>query len=242
MAAPTQAITYGDKDGTGYPNVGAMLVNIEGKERQYCSGTLISPTVFLTAAHCTASVESRGISEVFVSFDSELRGDSKRIVGRMHTNPGFNRSQSDPGDIAVITFTEPVDGITPAKLPKAGQFDKLADKNGLKGQEFIAVGYGALERQTGGGQPTFGADNFRRVAVSTFDALNSAWLRLSQNPATGDAGTCYGDSGGPNFLGRTNTIASITVTGDAVCRAMNVTLRLDTSTARDFLKKHVTLH
>jgi hypothetical protein len=79
------------------------------------------------------------------------------------------------------------------------------------------------------------------VTTSSFNAINQASLRLSQNPATNDGGTCFGDSGGPNFLGKSDTIAAITMTGDAVCQATNVTYRLDTSSARTFLKSFVTL-
>ena len=61
------------------------------------------------------------------------------------------------------------------------------------------------------------------------------------NPAKDDGGTCYGDSGGPNFLGDTNIIAAITITGDAVCRSTNVVYRLDTESARAFLGQYVTL-
>jgi hypothetical protein len=65
------------------------------------------------------------------------------------------------------------------------------------------------------------------------------------NPAKGDAGTCYGDSGGPNFLGagagETSIVAATTITGDSMCRATNVTYRLDTASARSFLKTYVTL-
>jgi hypothetical protein len=61
------------------------------------------------------------------------------------------------------------------------------------------------------------------------------------NPAKGDGGTCYGDSGGPNFLGTTDILAATTITGDSVCRATNVTYRLDTAPARAFLGQLVTL-
>jgi hypothetical protein len=61
------------------------------------------------------------------------------------------------------------------------------------------------------------------------------------NPATGNGGTCYGDSGGPNFLGDTDVIAAITITGDSVCRSTNVVYRLDTESARAFLRQYVTL-
>ncbi len=63
------------------------------------------------------------------------------------------------------------------------------------------------------------------------------------NPSTGSGGTCYGDSGGPHFLGGpdSNLIVSITVTGDAPCRATDVTYRLDTESARAFLDDFVDL-
>ena len=61
------------------------------------------------------------------------------------------------------------------------------------------------------------------------------------NPSTGSGGTCYGDSGGPHFLGGTssNLIVSVTVTGDSVCKATDKTYRLDTATARGFLDDFV---
>jgi hypothetical protein len=79
------------------------------------------------------------------------------------------------------------------------------------------------------------------VATGTLNATNKTWLRISMNPATGNGGTCYGDSGGPNFLGTTDIIAAITITGDAVCRSTNVVYRLDTESARAFLGQYVTL-
>jgi hypothetical protein len=70
-------------------------------------------------------------------------------------------------------------------------------------------------------------------------------MTLSMNDATGDGGTCYGDSGGPHFLGasesETDIVASITVTGDAVCKATDKTYRMDTDSARDFLGTFVDL-
>ncbi len=56
------------------------------------------------------------------------------------------------------------------------------------------------------------------------------------NPSTGSGGTCYGDSGGPHFLGSTNLVVSITVTGDRFCRSSDVTYRTDTASARAFLE------
>jgi hypothetical protein len=80
-------------------------------------------------------------------------------------------------------------------------------------------------------------------AFSGFNALNGGYLRLSQNPSTGNGGTCFGDSGGPNFLNYNGKriLAAITITGDSVCRSTNVTYRLDIESARRFLAPYVTL-
>ena len=92
---------------------------------------------------------------------------------------------------------------------------------------------------------TFHYADVRYVATGGLDALNPSWLRISMNAALGNGGTCYGDSGGPNFLGagasETNTVAGTTITGDYVCRATNVDYRLDTPSARAFLGQFVKL-
>jgi hypothetical protein len=74
-------------------------------------------------------------------------------------------------------------------------------------------------------------------AFSSFNSLNRGYIRLSQNPSTGNGGTCFGDSGGPNFLAVNSQqiLAAITITGDTVCRSTNVDYRLDTASAQAFL-------
>ncbi|WP_044640712.1 S1 family peptidase [Risungbinella massiliensis] len=244
---PAYAITNGQLDGDQHPNVGALIVESEtGVKEHICTGTLISPTVFLTASHCTDFLPPDEV--VYVSFDTQVDPVTSSTTlhsGRAVTNPNYNQRQSDPGDIAVVQLDKPVKGIQPAKLPKAGLFDELASKGGLNSQKFTAVGYGVHEAEQQPGGPVHPYDGARWTSVSEFNALNKSWLRLSQNASTGDGGTCYGDSGGPNFLGtgsqETDIIAGITVTGDAQCRSTNVIYRLDTPQARDFLDEFVTL-
>ena len=77
--------------------------------------------------------------------------------------------------------------------------------------------------------------------TQSFNTLTKSWLKLNMNPSTGSGGTCYGDSGGPHFLGDTDLVVSITVTGDTACRATDVTYRTDTASARAFLDDFVTL-
>ncbi|HEX6292283.1 MAG TPA: trypsin-like serine protease [Herpetosiphonaceae bacterium] len=242
--APAKAITYGELDGDRHPNVGAMVAEwrAPGQKDLFCSGTLISPTVFVTAAHCTAYLQSRGINHVWVMFDAHFDPATSTFHhGVMHTNPAYSQRQDDTGDIAVIVLDRAIRNITPARLPTANLLDQMAVQNGLKDQTFTAVGYGVLEPTRADGQPVFTDNDDRRVATSRFDALNPTFLRLSQNDATGDGGTCYGDSGGPNFLGTTDILAAVTTTGDSQCWATNVDYRTDTASARAFLGNYVTL-
>jgi len=238
------AITYGEPDGGAHPNVGVLVFELDGEKFGICSGTLIDSDVFLTAGHCTSFLQSLGITVVWVSFDTEFDAETSALhQGTYVTHPDFGHDFARFNDLAVVLLDEEVD-ITPASLPALGLFDQMGPR-GLKGQQFTAVGYGSTEPSIGGGPPTFSGFGVRRVATSTFRALNKNWLRLSQNNATGDSGTCFGDSGGPNFLGagsdETDTIAAITSTGDAMCIATNVVYRLDTQSAQDFLDGYVLL-
>lgn len=254
LAGPAPAITNGELDGDAHPNVGAIVVDFRGRGLElFCSGTLIDPRVFLTASHCTTYLEGRGISRVFVSFDAELEEPvdpgADLHPGTMHSHPDFSFSgpggMADPHDIAVVVLDRPAEGIQPARLPSAGQLAEAARKHELKGERFTVVGYGVHEAVYGGGPPSFPFDGDRWRAIASFRSLHGSWLHLSQNPATGDGGACYGDSGGPNFLGagagETDVIAGITVTGDIQCRATNVAYRLDTPSARAFLDRFVAL-
>jgi V8-like Glu-specific endopeptidase len=233
-AATATAITGGGPDGNGHPEVGMLLAPHAFSDGTWeeCSGTLISPTVFLTAEHC-----DEGLSQVRVSFASQyVDGKSTTYTGTWHGNPLYNQSQNDPHDVAVVVFDKPVKGITPARLPSAGQLDSLS-----VGDPIVSVGYGAQSVTMGAGGATFHYADIRYVATGSVNAINPAWIRASMNPATGDGGTCYGDSGGPNFLGDTDIVAGTTITGDFVCRATNVDYRLDTPSARAFLGQFVAL-
>jgi secreted trypsin-like serine protease len=242
---PAEAITFGRFDRNRHPNVGTVVAEFEeGTFSNFCSGTLIAPRVFLTAAHCLVFLPDEGIgrNEVYVSFDPTFDQDSPLVRGTWFAHPRYGGGFSNLNDLGVIVLNREVDR-TPATLPSAGLLDRLQATHELRDATFTAVGYGLTRTSKTGGPHGLAENSKRRFALQSFNALNKNWLRLSMNPATGDGGTCYGDSGGPHFLGgvASNLIVSITVTGDVWCRATDTTYRIDTPSARAFLDDFVTL-
>jgi V8-like Glu-specific endopeptidase len=238
IAAPASAITNGAPDGNRHPEVGALLAQQAYSDGTWaeCTGTLISPTVFLTAAHC-----DEGVSQVNVTFDSSYTyPKGATLSGTWHADPAYSPSQSDPHDIAVVVLDKAVKGIAPAGLPAAGSLSSLPAN-----QQFTSAGYGAQAVNNGPGGKTYTYTDVRFFSVGTLNSITSSWLRISQNASTGNGGTCYGDSGGPNFLGagaqETRVVAATTITGDTACRSTNVDYRLDTPSARSFLAGYVAL-
>ena len=233
----TSAITYGFVDSNNqFRNTGAFIVrSTNGENFPICSGTLITPNVFLTAAHCTLFYTQELAPEgdvAYVSLDQSipfgsLTSNKTQLLRVAHvvTNPNYNQSQSDSGDIGVLILERNVSGVTPATLPACGLLDQLVAQNGLKTATFTNAGYGLQNRVVGGGIPFFQDLNPipRMFSFSSFNSLNG--------------GTCFGDSGGPNFLtvNGKQLIVAITITGDSVCRSTNVDYRLDTASAQGFL-------
>jgi len=209
---------------------------------------MITSNVFLTASHCT-DFFTRDLAPdgwvAYVSLDGsipfgDLTSSKTQLLAVSHvvTNPNYNQSQSDSGDIGALILERSA-RVTPATLPTCGLLDQLVAQNGLKTATFTNVGYGVQNRVVSGGVPFFQDINPvpRMFSFSSFNSLNGGYLRLSQNPSTGNGGTCFGDSGGPNFmtLNGQQLIVAITITGDSVCRSTNVDYRVDTLSAQGFL-------
>jgi secreted trypsin-like serine protease len=233
FATPSPAIVDGQEDGNLHPNVGMLIARFDGGYDWFCSGTLISRRVFLTAAHCIVALEEEDIGrhEVWVSFARSFHDDIRLHRGTYHRDPDYGTSRSDPHDIAVVVLDRAIRAIEPATLPEAG----FLERTDLSSETFTTVGYG-IERthgDPGGGE--------RRYALQSARRLDGSWLKLAMNSDSG--GTCYGDSGGPHFLGgkRSNLIVSITVTGDPNCRSTDLTYRLDIASTRSFLSEFVDL-
>lgn len=121
LAFPALAITYGQPDGNLHPEVGALVGHFTSGTFPYCSGTLIAPNVFLTAAHCNL-----GTSRVFVTFDSAFSSKSKLLSGTYYADPRYNQAQDDPHDIAVVVLDNAVKNVTPARLPAQARLTRSA--------------------------------------------------------------------------------------------------------------------
>jgi hypothetical protein len=226
LLVPTSAgaVTNGELDGNGHSNVGALVADLPGSGLTVlCSGTLVAPTVFLTAGHCTAGLTT----PVYVTFDPTLdRASWTLIPGRPETAPGFGHDRSDPRDLGVVLLDHAPVRIAPAQLALADSGDSLS------GGTVTNVGYGYYERQTGAGEPRFLYDGARRTSTSTVKSVTPSLIRTG-------SGVCYGDSGGPRFAG--NVLVAVTSSGDAACAGMSTGYRIDTPAARSFLARFIAL-
>jgi len=240
-------IVNGTFTGSSFGNVGALLVDFNGNGRvdgddEDCTGSLISPTVFLTAAHCVEFLAPS--TQLYVSFEPRLYPAPKTYIAATSWtyDPQYGHDQANLHDLAVVILPKgSTKGVTPLKLPPAGYLDRLAAQNGLKNTLFVNVGYGVSASRTG--QPSFGYDGTRQMSKSPFMGLQPYWLGLLINSnATGEGGDCYGDSGGPKFIdGHPDMVVATVTTGDYNCRATTWDYRLDTQSAREFLDRFVTL-
>jgi len=220
VAAPAFAITGGVIDGTAHPAAGLLLADRGHGPEPDCSGALVSPTVFVTAAHCTADLTS---SRVWVSFDPRYSaGSSALLTGTAHTDPQWGVVKNDSHDLAVVVLDNPARGVVPYALPTASVLETAA----VSSQTFTNVGYGYYDR-------TFTFDGYRRWSASSFTNVMTTELRLADKPG----GVCFGDSGGPRLLG--NVVVAVTSTGNKNCTGQSISYRLDTPGARAFLSAFV---
>ncbi len=235
-AVPAQAITYGQPD-TAHPFVGAIVVQADaGWTSEFCSGTLIAPKVFLTAGHCTIALWDyvSHASQVHISFGPNVLDPATwHGVAEWITNPSYWWGpMSDPHDVGVLILTDSVIGLGYGHLvPAAGFLTDLWMQGKLVPMvtKFLNVGYGTDQNQ---------ADtNVREYSWSAFKNLHAAWIYMSQNVHTGNAGTCYGDSGGPTFWvdGATEYVVAVTSWGDAQCKSTNNNYRVDTGESLAFI-------
>jgi secreted trypsin-like serine protease len=235
-------ITYGELDGNAHPAVVLVLMDVGGQPAFRCSGTLIAPKLVLTAGHCAGEPGEFSGMRIFTESDVENGNNNYPFAGpntveaaSWQAHPLYTNSAFFRHDVGVIQLTKAV------KL-SAGQYGTLPAVNQLDALQpgaatlFTAVGYGLQKIN-----PVFiQADLIRMSAephliqINTVGFTGDFSLLLSNNASTG--GTCFGDSGGPNYLGSSNVIAGVTSFGlNGTCGGTGGVFRLDRQNVLDFV-------
>jgi len=256
-ALPAAAITGGEPDGENHPNVGLILF-YDPTGRYRCSATLISPTVLVTAAHCTDGT----VGKTLVTFNSVIAEnppsgfpvaanpatgytaaeitDAGFLSGTAATHPEYSNftDLNNWNDVGVIVLDEPVAGIDPATLAPLNYLDGFSGST-LNKTTFELVGYGTEVRKPDSGpqkpQP-MSYPLIRRYTTGPGQKLTEQILQLNGNPndTRGGGGTCFGDSGGPVFLN--GYIVAVTSYGYTEnCRYLGGYQRIDVTVTRDWV-------
>lgn len=269
IAGPANAITWGEPDAGEHPHVGTLLFVQNGVGFFSCTGTMISPVVMLTAGHCVGGADENGVIQknqlTVVRFDDDaLAGidDFRDENGSADLGAWFARDWipattvephpmwndyaefPDTYDIGVVILSRPYVPTDAEGNPVFGTLPELGFLETLKGrdkQDFTAVGYGQQ-----GTLPPFAQNDYEKYkgsirlleAKSYLVNKGDSSARFSNNPGIG-GGTCYGDSGGPNFFKDTTTVVAVTSFGWAKngnCVGNDFNFRTDIMPALNFLQ------
>jgi hypothetical protein len=250
VAVPaSQAVTDGELDGNGHPYVGLMVAQTAGGAPLWrCSGTLVSAELFVTAGHCTESPAAH--IEIWFAADVEsgipgngypFNGD---VGGTPFTHPDYDPNAFFIRDLGVVELDAPMVMSTYGALPGLDSLDALKTQRGRQDVTFTAVGYGLQESFPDAASWKENNVRVRMVAHPKLNQINGGIvgdfsLLLSNNTHTG--GTCFGDSGGPNFYpANSNVIAGVTSFGlNGNCAGTGGVFRLDRSWSLDFINDHL---
>jgi hypothetical protein len=249
--SPAAAITDGELDGDRHPYVGLMVAqDAEGNPLWRCSGTLLSSTLFLTAGHCTESpavhVEIWFAADVESGVPANGYPNDGDVGGTPHTHPSYNPDAFYLYDLGVVVLSKPMKMNRYGSLPQQDVLDIMASRRGSQDLSFTAVGYGLQESFPD--QASFLANNqrIRMLANPQLVQINTGFtgdgsLLLSNNAHTG--GTCFGDSGGPNFIGNTTVVGGVTSFGlNGTCAGTGGVYRVDRADDLDWLHETFASH
>jgi secreted trypsin-like serine protease len=255
LTIPAAAVTDGEVDGNRHPNVVLLIMDIGGEPAYRCSGTMIAPTVLLTAGHCTSDYPDEPYSGMRVFYESDVQngnntypyagGPNSIEAVEWYAHPLFETAPFFVHDVGVVILSAPVPGVTVfGTLPSVNQLDAYKTQRGLNKLTFTSVGYGLQQSFPDAASWKEHNVKVRMVAYPRLIQMNVPGftgdfsLLLSNNANTG--GTCFGDSGGPNFLGDTNIVAGVTSFGiNGNCAGTGGVFRMDRQDVLDFVNAYL---
>jgi len=240
--APAGAVTDGELDDNGHPYVGLMVAqDKKGNPLWRCSGTLISSKLFLTAGHCTeapaAQAEIWFQSDVESGIPANGYPNKGQVGGKTYTHPDYDPNAFFIRDLGVVVLDKAMTMSTYGKLPALNQLDALKPSSSTT---FTAVGYGLQKSFPDAASWKDSAQRIRMVSYPHLLQINTGFtgdfsILLSNNNNTG--GTCFGDSGGPNFVGKSNVVGGVTSFGlQSTCAGSGGVFRVDRSWSLDWLR------
>jgi hypothetical protein len=238
IAAPANAVQFGHLDGNAHPQIGLVLFyDSAGRPLSRCSGALLSPTVFLTAGHCTYGAASAQVwfSPGPITVESGYPFTGGDSFGTPYTHPLFDNFADSPAnyDLGVVVLSTPQPGPY-ASLAPVGLLDGLPKRDA----NFDLVGYGLQDALP----PSIAADRTRYAGQSKLVNLNNTQtagynMQMTAAPGTGGS-VCFGDSGGPDFLAGTLQIVAVnSFVQSKFCMGAAFSYRVDTADSRAFINR-----
>jgi hypothetical protein len=254
FAAPAGAITDGTLDGNNHPEVVLLLMEVGGQPAFRCSATLLSPTVVLTAGHCTNAFPGAAYTGMRVFTESDVANGANNYpfagpnaveAVSWAAHPLYETAPFYVHDVGIVILAAPgVTGLSHyGTLPTANQFDAFKTKRGLQKVTFTSVGYGLQMSYPDAASWKEHNSRTRYVAYPKLNQINGGIvgnfsMLLSNNANTG--GTCFGDSGGANFLGASTVVAGVTSFGmNGNCAGTGGVFRTDRQDVLDFINGYL---
>jgi hypothetical protein len=259
--APAGAITGDFVEDNEHPYVGLVaFYDADGEFSHRCSGSLLTPTVFLTAGHCTAGATTARVyfqQDAGANYDPTTQFDpvsgypdicAEGTLGISCAtsdelyNYGFDDFAGFPDthDVGLVILDQPIALSEYGQLAEPGYLDGLATQRGRQAVTFTASGYGVTQSSP---QPKHVLSYRERLMATARltnlrSALTGGFNLQTNGNANGNGGTCGGDSGGPVFYGgyESNTIVAVTSFGlNAYCRGTDFAYRTDTVAVQEWI-------